>query len=115
MLDIWERIEVDVTHDRHDLTGNNNDATFKGRTAFEGNPSNPVDFHHISNIIKRMQECETLANYMKSQGLNTDWWEAVKARTQDPWVKLKENDINRQMFQFSMSVDNTFDDSINKK
>jgi hypothetical protein len=106
MLDIWERIEVHVTHDRHDLTGNNNDATFKGRTAFEGNPNNPIDFHHTSNTIKRMKECDTLATYMKSQGISTDWWEAVKARTQDPWVKLKENDVNRQMFQFSMQINN---------
>jgi hypothetical protein len=51
-----------------------------------------------------MQECETIATYMKSQGLSTDWWEAVKARTQDPWAKLKENDVNRQMFQFSMQA-----------
>jgi hypothetical protein len=53
-----------------------------------------------------MKECDTLADYMKSQGISTDWWEAVKSRKQDPWVKLKENDVNRQMFQFSMQVNN---------
>ena len=102
MLDIWERINIHVTHDRHDLTGNNHDETYKGRTAFEGNPANPNDFHHISNISKRMAECEVLATYMKSKGISTEWWEGVKGRTQDPWVKLKENDVNNQMFQFSI-------------
>jgi len=105
MLDIWERIDVHVTHDRHDLTGNNNDATFKARTAFEGNPKNPIDFHHPSNIRKRMAECDVLAEYMKSQGISTDWWAAVKSREQDPWEKLKANDVNNQMFQFSMRID----------
>jgi hypothetical protein len=102
MLDIWERIDVHVTHDRHDLTGNNGDETYKSRTAFEGNPANPTDFHHIVNINKRMQECETLAVYMKSKGISTDWWEAVKSHKQDPWEKLKVNDVNGQMFQFNI-------------
>ena len=42
-LDIWERIPVHVTHDRRDLTGNNNDQTFNSRNMdqLEGNPNNP--------------------------------------------------------------------------
>jgi hypothetical protein len=42
---------------------------------------------------------------MKSQGVGTDWWEAVKSGKQEPWEKLKKNDVNRQMFQFSLKVD----------
>jgi hypothetical protein len=106
MLDLIEIVSIDVTHDRHDLTGNNSDTTFaEGRVALEGNPNNPADFHHITNTLNRMSDCEKVAVYMKSQGASTDWWEAVKAGTQEPWEKLKKNDVNRQMFQFSLKVD----------
>jgi hypothetical protein len=105
MLDIMDRLEIYVTHDRHDLTGNNADATFRGRTALEGRPYDPMDFHHISNTQRRMVECEKLAVYMRSMGTDTAWWNSVKAGTQDPWVKLKEFDTNHQMVQFNMKVD----------
>lgn len=107
MLDIFERINVWVTHDRHDLTGNNDDATFKegGPHAMnEGNPANPNDFHNIQWIKRRMIDVERLAFYMKSRGLDTTWWENVKAGKQDAWEKLKANDINKQMAQFNVSV-----------
>lgn len=103
-LDIWERIEVWVTHDRHDLTGNNQDETYNARdmSQLEGNPNNPRDFHNLSWIQLRMSETEKLSQYMKSQGLDISWWEAVKAGTQDPWTKLKINDVNNQMVQFNL-------------
>jgi hypothetical protein len=104
-LDIMERIEVYVTHDRHDLTGNNNDETFKNRPMYEGNPSNAKDFHHIDWVIKRMDECQRISEYMKKSGLDTTWWDNVKAKTQDPWEKLRENDINKQMVQFQVKYD----------
>jgi hypothetical protein len=105
MLDILDRVDIHVTHDRHDLTGNNADATFKGRTALEGKPHDPADFHYIANTQQRMAECEKLSVYMKSLGMSTEWWEGVKAGTQDPWAKLKDFDTNKQMVQFSMKVD----------
>jgi hypothetical protein len=64
-----------------------------------------MDFHHISNTQRRMAECEKLAQYMRTQGMSTEWWQAVKAGTQDPWEKLKEFDTNKQMVQFNMKVD----------
>jgi len=105
MLDIMDRVDIYVTHDRHDLTGNNQDATFKGRTALEGRPQDPADFHHIANTQRRMAECEKLSRYMKSIDMSTEWWEAVNAGTQDPWEKLKDFDTNKQMMQFSMKLD----------
>jgi hypothetical protein len=105
MLDIWERIEVTVNHDRHDLTGNNKDATFKGRIALEGKPHDPNDFHHISWANQRLLETEKLSRYMLEIGMNIDWWTAIKAGDQDPWAKLKVNDINNQMVQYKMKVD----------
>lgn len=103
-LDIWERIPVHVTHDRHDLTGNNEDETFKARNMnlLEGNPNNPKDFHNPRWITLRIDETEKLSQWMKTQGLDTSWWESIKAGTQDPWVKLKANDVNDQMKQFNI-------------
>lgn len=101
LLDIWQRIPVHVVHDRHDLTGNNNDDTFRNRVMFEGNPSSINDFHHPAWTRHRMDQCQRLADYMDSQGINTDWWQKVKNNQQDPWVKLRQNDVNKQMMQFN--------------
>jgi hypothetical protein len=105
MLDIWERIDVTVNHDRHDLTGNNKDSTFKGRIALEGKPHDPNDFHHISWTQKRLNECERLSRHMVEIGMDIDWWTRVKSGEQDPWAKLKVNDVNGQMVQYKMKID----------
>jgi hypothetical protein len=103
-LDIWERIEVYVTHDRFDLTGNNNDTTFNNRVMHEGDPSNPMDFHHVTWNALRVAECDKLAAYMETRGLDVSWWKNVKLTLQDPWEKLKINDVNNQMKQFQVTV-----------
>lgn len=105
-LDIWERIEVYVTHDRHDLTGNNKDSTFEARDMqkLEGNPNNPSDFHHASFVSLRMKETETISQWMKDQGLDISWWESIKSQKQDPWAKLKLNDVNNQMMHFKIQI-----------
>ena len=46
LLDLMKIIEVDVTHDRADLTGNNKDEAYKKRELLEGNPNNPRDLHN---------------------------------------------------------------------
>lgn len=104
LLDIFERIPVWVTHDRHDLTGNNNDDTYKNRVMFEGNPSDSRDFHHVSWHLRRMQDADKLAEYMASKNLDTTWWVNVKTGKQDPWVKLQENDTNNQCKQFQIPI-----------
>jgi hypothetical protein len=101
-VDIWERINVDVVHDRADLTGNNKDETYKERELLEGNPNNPRDFHHPRQTTLRMQECDKLNGYLKSIGQGNDWWTNVKNGKQDPWERLRENDINKQMVQFTV-------------
>jgi hypothetical protein len=103
-LDVYERIAVWVEHDRNDLTGNNGDQTYKNRIMFEGNPNDPRDFHHPGVIQRRMAETERIAQYMKRRGVDTAFWEQVKAGTQDPWQKLKENDPNKQMKQFNLDA-----------
>lgn len=103
-VNIYKRINVHVLHDRADLTGNNLDATYKERELLEGNPSNPRDFHHPDQTMLRMYECDKLNDYLKSQGLDGSWWDNVKAGTQDPWERLRDNDINNQMRQFQIRV-----------
>lgn len=101
LLDIYERIPVWVDHDRYDLTGNNQDDTFKKRVIFEGNPSDPRDFHSVQNNELRHTECAKLAQYLeKERGMSMKFFADVFRGTQDPWVKLKENDVNNQMKQF---------------
>ena len=97
MLNILERIPVYVTHDRHDLTGNNEDQTYKDREILEGNPNNPLDFHHPRYVKQRILDVKTIAEWLKEQGNDTSFPENVLAGKQDPWLKLQENDINGQM------------------
>jgi hypothetical protein len=101
-IDVYQRIEVHVVHDRADLTGNNLDATYKQRELLEGNPSNPRDFHYPPTCKLRYEECDQLNDYLKSIGQNGNWWDIVKTGKQDPWARLRENDINGQMRQFQI-------------
>ena len=100
VLDIWKRIEVHVTHDRFDLTGNNNDEIFEKRPMLEGNPTDPRDFHHKSWHDRRVADLIKLITHMKSQGLDCTFAEAVFAGKQNPWEKLQANDPNNQMSQW---------------
>jgi len=102
VLNIFERIPVHVTHDRADITGNNKDDTYMARRFHEGNPNSPDDFHHIDHIAIRGQCLEKLASYMAANNIDTSFWEGVMAKTQDPWVQLRLNDTNKQMFQFNL-------------
>ena len=97
MMDLMEIIEIYATHDRADLTGSNKDATFKNRELLEGNPNNPKDFHHPSYVSARLADCATIIAHLKSQGKDTSFWDNVVAGKQDPWVKMRANDINKQM------------------
>jgi hypothetical protein len=100
MLNIVERIEIFVVHDRHDLTGNNHDETDKKRIRFEGNPNNPYDFHNIAVTMQRIEDTEKISLYMESINMDTTFWKNVKANKQDPWEILQKNDTNKQMHQF---------------
>ena len=103
LLDILERIPVWVKHDRYDLTGNNLDETYKNRRMLEGNPSDPQDFHSVSQTNLRHRDAGVLANYLsKELGQDISFWENIWKGTQDPWQKLKANDINQQMVQFQV-------------
>ncbi len=102
MLDIWQRIPVNVLHDRADLTGNNNDATFRERASLEGRPMDENDFHSRSQIALRQQDCYKLAAYMLNDlQMDLSFFNNIWLGAQDPWEKLAKNDVNKQMVQFS--------------
>ena len=100
MLDIFERIPVWVLHDRADITGNNNDVTFRERAALEGKPDDPNDFHNAQQIALRYHDSAKLATYMQEQGLSLDFFSKIWTGKQNPWEKLIQNDVNNQMRQF---------------
>lgn len=100
MLDVIKIVNIDVTHDQSELTGEI-DSTSLEKRRFEGNPLSPVDFHHNSFNQQRINDCIHLAKFMKSKGMSTTFFDNVLVGAQDPWEKLKLNDVNKQMFQFS--------------
>jgi hypothetical protein len=104
LLDIMQVIEVDVIHNQVELTKDATDP-LKPKVRFEGNPANPHDFHNPQTSARRYQDCDTIAEYMRSIDLDTSWWEGVKSGKSYPWEKLIALDINKQMSQFVMQLD----------
>jgi hypothetical protein len=100
MLDLIQIVDIEASHERADLVGKKEDETDRARIRFEGNPMNSYDFHnrHVTN--QRIADTERIAAHMNSLGLSTEWWNQVKAGKQDPWEKLRMNDINQQMVQY---------------
>ena len=104
LLDIMQVIDVNVTHNQVELTKNATDS-LKPKLRFEGNPTNPVDFHHPQISSRRLQDCDVIADYMNTIGLDTTWWQGVKSGKLYAWQKLIELDVNNQMNQFIMQLD----------
>jgi glycosyltransferase involved in cell wall biosynthesis len=102
MADVMETIQVEIEHDRFDLTGNNNDENYQNRPMLEGNPRDPRDFHHANWTLRRLEDAEKITKYRESLGEDTSFYKNFRAGKQDPWEKLKDNDINKQMVQFTL-------------
>jgi hypothetical protein len=99
MLDIIEIVPINVTHEQSELTGKQ-DSTSAQKYRFEGNINDPRDFHYLDVINRRHADCKSLSAVMKSQDLSTEFFEQIFAGQQDPWEKLKLNDVNHHMYQF---------------
>jgi hypothetical protein len=104
-LDVMKIIEVNVTHDRADLTGNNADANAQKKKYLEGNPNDPRDLYHESFKYNRLVDTDRLASYMKSQGLDISWWEGIKTGKNNVSEKMKANDPNNQTSEFEVVQD----------
>lgn len=88
MLDIFERIDVEFLHDRADITGNNNDDTFKNRKYKEGNPEDPEDFGHVSMQQARVRSAFKIAWFLEKIGQKSEWWGRVQEGKQNPFEKM---------------------------
>ena len=88
MLDIFERIDIEFIHDRADITGNNDDDTFKNRKYMEGNPNDPNDFGHPDMQQQRVRSAYKIAWFLDIIGQHSDWWDNVVAGKQDPFEKM---------------------------
>lgn len=99
MLDIMHNIPVDVMHDRHDLTGNNEDDTFRQRVMLEGMPGDPRDFNHVTWRNRRVNDAGRICQLLENRGQDMSWFRSVIAGTQDPWARMTsaECDPNRQL------------------
>jgi len=89
MLDIFERIDVEFLHDRADITGNNDDETFRNRKYKEGNPEDPEDFGNPAMQQARVRTAFKLAWFLDRIGQHSEWWDRVQAGEQDPFEKMR--------------------------
>ena len=89
MLDIFERIDISFIHDRADITGNNDDETFRNRKYMEGNPNDPRDFGHQDMQNARVATAHKIAWFMEKTNIgDLTWWENVKKGEQNPFEKM---------------------------
>ena len=103
-LDIFERLPIYCDHERHDLTGTNNDATYQQRIVLEGDKSNPLDFNYPSVVELRMQDAAKLAQWLQDvKNQDMSFFAQCCEGTRDPWVKMRANDPNQQVI--GMTVD----------
>lgn len=103
MLDIVKTIPVMITHERFDLTGENQDSTFEQRQIFEGNPSDPRDFNHVSMRTLRMTEAVKIAEYLKKEyNQSMSWFEDSLAGKHDVWQRMMELDKKGLMKKFKL-------------
>ena len=96
-LDIFERIDVHCDHNRYDITGINNDATYQQRRIMEGDPSQPGDLNHPDMVKLRTNDVAKLATWMQDQGLDLTFFVDAWEGRQDPWIKMRANDTNNQV------------------
>ena len=101
MLDIVERIDVVVDHERFDLTGKNKDQTFKDRVIYEGNANDPRDFNYLPRRQTRFREADIIAKYLESTGVDMSHWHEIKAGKRNPWEKMMAADVNKQMTAYN--------------
>jgi len=96
LCNIMVNIPVKVTHDRFDLTGNNNDETYNNRPQFEGNPSDPRDLNSPEMTNRRYQDAARIMWYLKTIDDYNDHFEKAITGKEDTWKHLKANDPNGQ-------------------
>lgn len=103
MLDIVKTIPVMITHERFDLTGENQDTTFEDRQIFEGNPADPRDFNHSSMRKIRFEDANKIAEYLKKEyNQDLSWFEDALAGKHDVWQRMLELDKKGLMKKYKV-------------
>lgn len=91
---------VYVLHDRHDLTGNNDDQTAKERIFDDNDPSRPSDLNHPDQLKMKLDWGKKLNWYLHQINQSPGWLDQWLADPEnfDLWGTFKENDPNNQCF-----------------
>lgn len=97
MADCMIRLDTQVLHDRADLTGNNDDATYRAREYREGNRNDPMDINHIDNMNLKQHWTAKVVWMRKLLGQDTGWWDQIMTGKVDPWERMLEFDVNNHM------------------
>jgi hypothetical protein len=84
MLDIMKDVDIEVIHDRADITGNNNDSVFKERVYKEGHPDQEGDLHHVKMWNARTADASKLAWYLEKIGQISLHWKKIVRKEIEP-------------------------------
>jgi hypothetical protein len=84
MLDIMKDVNIEVIHDRADITGNNNDSVFKERVYKEGHPDQEGDLHHVKMWNARTADASKLAWYLEKIGQISLHWKKIVRKEIEP-------------------------------
>jgi len=103
MCDIMVNLDVHCTHDRFDLTGNNNDATYNDRPQLEGDGNNPLDLNSKQTTALRYAECCKIMWYLRKIGDSNDHFRLAVTNEGPMWDKLEENDPEGHTSRFNLN------------
>jgi hypothetical protein len=96
MLNIMKDIDVEVIHDRADITGNNNDSVFQERVYKEGSPDKEGDLHHKDMVQKRFADAEKLAWFLERIGQTSVHWKKITKKEIKPFANLEKKFLEYQ-------------------
>jgi len=96
MLDIMQEVDIDVLHDRADITGNNNDDVFKERIYKEGNPDQEGDLHHQKMVNSRFADASKLSWFLDKIGQSSEHWKKITRKEIKPFANLEKKFLEYQ-------------------
>lgn len=98
MLDIVVNIPVYVRHERCDLTGLNDDTTYRNRPMLEGNPSDPRDFNHTVWREIRLKEAVKLCEFIeRKENRVCQWFRDACSGKINVWDKMMAADTQHRL------------------
>ena len=95
LCNIMVNIPVSVIHDRFDLTGNNNDETYRNRPQTDVDREDPMDLNSKQMVLKRYTDCAKIMWYLDEIGDSNDHFEQSLQGKADQWKYMKLNDPNK--------------------